>query len=33
VTTYRNQIMPEVQADGIDSVIERLNTGQLELTE
>jgi len=33
VTTYRNQIMPEVQADGIDSVIERLNTGQMELTE
>ncbi len=33
VTTYRNQIMPEVQADGIDSVIERLNTGQLELSE
>lgn len=33
VTTYRNQIMPEVQANGIDSVIERLNTGQLELPE
>jgi len=33
VTTYRNQIMPEVQANGIDSVIERLNTGQLELAE
>lgn len=33
VTTYRNQIMPEVQANGIDSVIERLNTGQLQLTE
>ena len=33
VTTYRNQIMPEVKADGIDSVIERLNTGQMELTE
>jgi len=33
VTTYRNQIMPEVQANGIDSVIERLNTGQMQLTE
>lgn len=33
VTTYRNQIMPEVQANGIDSVIERLNSGQLQLTE
>ena len=33
VTTYRNQIMPEVQANGIDSVIERLNSGQLELVE
>lgn len=33
VTTYRNQIMPEVQANGIDSVIKRLNTGQLQLTE
>ena len=33
VTTYRNQIMPDVQANGIDSVIERLNSGQLELTE
>ena len=33
VTTYRNQIMPEVQADGIDSVIERLNTGQMQLAE
>ena len=33
VTTYRNQIMPEVQADGIDSVIERLNTGQMQLSE
>ena len=33
VTTYRNQIMPEVQANGIDSVIERLNNGQLQLTE
>lgn len=33
VTTYRNQIMPEVQANGIDSVIERLNTGQLQLAD
>lgn len=33
VTTYRNQIMPEVQANGIDSVIERLRQGQLELAE
>ena len=33
VTTYRNQIMPEVEAIGIDSVIERLNSGQLKLVE
>ena len=33
VTTYRNQIMPDVQANGIDSVIERLNNGQFELAE
>ena len=33
VTTYRNQIMPEVQANGIDSVIERLNSGQMQLAE
>ena len=33
VTTYRSQIMPEVQADGIDSVIARLDNGQLELAE
>ncbi len=33
VTTYRNQIMPDVQANGIDSVIERLGSGQLELTD
>jgi len=33
VTTYRNQIMPEVQANGIDSVIQRLNTGQIQLAE
>jgi len=31
VTTYRNQIMPDVQANGIDSVIARLRTGDLEL--
>lgn len=29
VTTYRNQIMPEVQANGLDAVIERLNSGEL----
>ncbi len=33
VTTYRNQIMPDVQANGIDSVIERLGSGQLDLAE
>lgn len=33
VTTYRNQIMPEVQANGIDSVIERLNSGQMQLAD
>jgi phospholipid transport system substrate-binding protein len=33
VTTYRNQIMPDVQANGIDNVIARLNSGQLELAE
>jgi len=33
VTTYRNQIMPEVQADGIDSVIQRLGSGDLVLSE
>jgi phospholipid transport system substrate-binding protein len=33
VTTYRSQIMPDVQANGIDSVIARLNSGQLELAE
>lgn len=33
VTTYRNQIMPEVRDKGIDNVIERLNKGQLELAE
>ena len=29
VTTYRNQIMPEVQAEGIDAVIARLSSGDL----
>ena len=33
VTTYRNQIMPEVQANGIDSVIERLTSGEMKLAE
>jgi len=33
ITTYRNQIMPDVQANGIDSVLERLGSGQLELAE
>lgn len=33
VTTYRNQIMPEVQANGIDSVIERLSSGELQLAD
>jgi phospholipid transport system substrate-binding protein len=33
VTTYRNQIMPDVQANGIDSVIARLSSGELELTD
>jgi len=33
VTNDRNQIMPEVKANGIDSVIERLNTGQMQLAE
>ena len=33
VTTYRNQIMPDVQANGIDSVIARLDSGDLELAE
>jgi phospholipid transport system substrate-binding protein len=33
VATYRNQIMPEVKANGIDSVIARLNTGELQLAE
>jgi phospholipid transport system substrate-binding protein len=33
VTTFRNQIMPDVQANGIDSVIASLTSGELELTE
>ncbi len=33
VTTFRNQIMPEVKSNGIDSVINRLGSGELELTE
>jgi len=33
VTTFRNQIMPDVQANGIDSVIARLTTGDLELAD
>lgn len=33
VATYRNQIMPEVQAKGIDLVITRLTNGELELAE
>lgn len=33
VTTYRNQIMPEVMDKGIDSVIARLAKGDLELAE
>ena len=33
VTTYRNQIMPDVKANGIDSVMTRLNDGQLELAD
>lgn len=33
VTTYRNQVMPDVQANGIDSVIARLAKGELELAD
>lgn len=33
VTTFRNQIMPDVQANGIDSVIARLTAGEMELAE
>jgi phospholipid transport system substrate-binding protein len=31
VTTYRNQIQPQVQATGIEAVTQRLATGELEL--
>ena len=31
VTTYRNQIMPEVQAEGLDAVTARLTSGDLAL--
>ena len=31
VSTYRNQIMPQIEADGLDSVIGRLNNGELVL--
>ena len=31
VTTYRNQIMPQVQESGIDAVTARLNQGELKL--
>ncbi len=33
VTTFRNQIMPDVQKNGIDSVIARLTAGEVELAE
>ena len=33
ITTFRNQIMPDVQANGIDNVIDRLSRGELELTD
>jgi len=33
VSTYRNQIMPDVQANGIDSVVARLTAGELEVAE
>ena len=33
VTTYRNQIMPQVQNDGIEAVTQRLARGELKLTE
>jgi phospholipid transport system substrate-binding protein len=33
VTTYRNQIMPEVQSVGLDAVIDRLTTGDFVLGE
>lgn len=31
VSTYRNQIIPEVESKGLDSVIQRLNSGELQL--
>ena len=31
VSTYRNQIAPQIEADGLDSVIGRLNSGELQL--
>lgn len=33
ITTYRNQVMPDVQENGIDSVIASLARGELELPE
>ncbi len=33
VTTYRNQIQPQVQADGIEAVTARLKAGELELSD
>ena len=33
VSTYRNQIMPDVQANGIDSVIARLTNGELNIAD
>jgi phospholipid transport system substrate-binding protein len=30
VTTFRNQIVPQVQAEGLDAVIEKLNSGNIE---
>lgn len=33
VTTFRNQIMPQVQASGIEAVTERLQQGRLKLEE
>jgi phospholipid transport system substrate-binding protein len=33
VTTYRNQISPQVAADGIDTVTQRLETGELRLND
>lgn len=33
VTTYRNQIAPRVQADGIDTVTQQLNSGEVALND